>query len=137
MSAVTSLKLHNDYSELPRTSEAITEFLEQHAGSAETIFATNLAIEELVTNIIKYGYDDKEAHEIDIQLSVQDGSVHIEIRDDGHEFDPFDHPEPDTSLPAEERDIGGLGIHFVRNMLDSYNYRRVDGQNIVTLVKKL
>lgn len=137
MPAVTSLTLHNDYSELPRISEAVTEFLESQTGSIDAIFAANLAIEELVTNIIKYGYDDQERHEISLGLSAENGSVKIEIRDDGHEFNPFDQPEPDTSLPADEREIGGLGIHFVRNMLDSYDYQRVDGQNIVTLSKKL
>lgn len=137
MPAALSLTLHNDYSELPRISEAVTEFLERLSGSIDAIFAANLAIEELVTNIIKYGYDDQDRHEIGLDLSAENGSVKIEIRDDGHEFNPFDQPEPDTSLPAEEREIGGLGIHFVRNMLDSYAYQRVNGQNIVTLSKKL
>lgn len=131
------LKLHNDYSELPRISSDVTAFLEDHGGTTETAFAANLAIEEMVTNIIKYGYDDEGRHEIDITLSAHDGSVWIEIRDDGHEFNPFEHPEPDTSLPADDREIGGLGIHFVRNMLDTYKYERTDGQNVVTLSKKL
>ena len=137
MPAALSLKLHNDYSELPRISEAVTEFLEGQEASPGAVYAANLAIEELVTNIIKYGYDDQDPHEISLGLSAENRLFKIEIRDDGHEFNPFDQPEPDTSLPADEREIGGLGIHFVRHMLDSYDYQRVNGENIVTLSKKL
>lgn len=132
-----SLSFRNDFSELPALAESVTVFLESHEAPADAIFAANLAIEELVTNIIKYGYDDQEAHAIDIRLSLANNVLQIEIHDDGHEFNPFDQPEPDTTLPAEERNIGGLGIHFVRKMLDSCVYLRQNGANIVTVTKNL
>ena len=132
-----SLSLRNDFSELPALAENVTTFLESNEAPPEAVFAANLAIEELVTNIVKYGYDDQDPHVIEMKLSLQDNVLAIEIRDDGHEFNPFDRPEPDTSLPAAERDIGGLGIHFVRKMLDSCTYLREDGMNIVTVTKNL
>jgi len=132
-----SLSLQNDFGELPSLAENVSIFLESHQAPDETVFAANLAIEELVTNIIKYGYDDRDAHTISLRLSLTPESLQIEIRDDGHEFNPFNQPEPDTTLPANERDIGGLGIHFVRKMLDSCDYCRQDGTNIVTVTKKL
>ena len=135
MPVETTLRLRNDFAELSPVAEATTRFLEDHQAGPEVVFAANLAIEELVTNIIKYGYDDEEAHEITVHLEKTDGILHIRICDDGHEFNPFDQPEPDTSLPAEERDIGGLGIHFVRNLLDTCTYSREAGQNIVTITK--
>lgn len=135
--AVLSLSLRNDFDELSNLAEQVTTFLEAHEVSAEAVFAANLAIEELVTNIIKYGYDDKEAHEIHLDLKLADGALAIEIRDDGHEFDPFAQPEPDTSLPAAERNIGGLGIHFVRKMLDACHYERREGVNVVSVSKNL
>lgn len=134
---VLSLSLQNDFGELPGLADKVTVFLEENAASAEAVFAANLAIEELVTNIIKYGYDDKEQHLIEMTLALENNVLSIEIRDDGHEFDPFDRPEPDTNLPAAERDIGGLGIHFVRKMLDSCAYHRRDGVNVVTVTKNL
>lgn len=137
MPVETTLRLRNDFAELSPVAEATTQFLEAHQAGPEVVFAANLAIEELVTNIIKYGYDDSEAHEITVHLEIDGGVLHIRIDDDGHEFNPFDQPEPDTSLPAEERDIGGLGIHFVRNLLDSCAYIREDGQNRVTITKAL
>jgi len=132
-----SLSFRNDFSELSAVAEKISHFLESHEVSADAVFAANLAVEELVTNIIKYGYDDKAEHLIEVNLSLADQKLAIEIRDDGHEFDPFSQPEPDTSLPAAERDIGGLGIHFVRKMLDSCLYERRDGANIVSVTKNL
>lgn len=127
----------NHFSELPALSENATRFLEANGASAAGVFAANLAIEELVTNIVKYGYDDQAEHVITVRMAIEDGILKLEIRDDGHAFNPFDQPVPDTSLAAEDRDIGGLGIHFVRNMLDSYAHERSGGQNIVTVTKKL
>lgn len=135
--AETTLRLRNDFSELAGAADAISQFLEANEAPAETVFAANLAVEELVTNIIKYGYDDEDAHEIVVKLAIRERVLEIEISDDGHEFNPFSMPEPDTSLPAEDRNIGGLGIHFVRNMLDSYMHSWHEGQNIVTVTKKL
>ncbi len=137
MSVETTLRLRNDFDELTAVAEATTNFLEENAAGPDVVFAANLAIEELVTNIIKYGYDDEAAHEITVHLAKNAEILHIRICDDGHAFNPFDQPEPDTTLPADERDIGGLGIHFVRHMLDSCAYQREDGRNIVTVTKKL
>lgn len=136
MPAETLLRLRNDFSELPATAEKVAEFLESHEVSPDVIFAADLSIEELVTNIIKYGYDDTDAHEILVRLTVLDRDLQIVIEDDGHEFDPFDRPAPDIHAPIEERAIGGLGIHFVKNLLDSCVYERIDNRNIVTLLKK-
>lgn len=132
-----TLRLRNDFSELPAVAEATTEFLETNGIGADVIFAANLAIEELATNIIKYGYDDTNAHEISIHLVKDPALLTISIRDDGHFFNPFDQPPPDTTLPAAERDIGGLGIHFIRKMLDSHIHEWNGKSNIVTVTKKL
>jgi len=137
MSVETTLRLRNDFSELSALADATTNFLEENQTSLDVVFAANLAIEELVTNIIKYGYDDDAMHEISVHIAKNADTVHIRVCDDGHEFNPFDHPEPDTTLPVEQREIGGLGIHFVRNMLDSCDYRREGDTNIVTIIKKL
>ena len=131
------LNINNDFDDLPAAGAAATQFLESNNASSEVIFATTLAIEEIVTNTIKFGYDDDLKHEITIRLSLTESTLRIEICDDGNEFDPFNQPEPDIRLPCHERQIGGLGIHFVRNMLDTCAYIRRDGRNIVSLSKKL
>ena len=136
MASELTLRIPNSFDALTTAAEDTTRFLEENATSPDAVFAANLAIEELITNIVKYGYDDTDAHEIVIHLAVNNGELRIEISDDGHAFNPFDQPEPDTTLPAEERPIGGLGIHFVRNMLDDCAYCRTEGRNVVTLTKK-
>ena len=131
------LKINNDFDDLRAAADPATQFLESKSASSRVIFAANLAIEEIVTNIIKYGYDDSLKHEITVHLDVTENMLNIEICDDGKEFDPFSQPEPDISLASKEPKIGGLGIHFVRKMLDACAYNRHDGRNIVKLSKKL
>lgn len=129
------LKINSDFDDLPAAADAATQFLESNNASPDVVFAASLAIEEIVTNIIKYGYDDALKNEITVRLALLENMLEIEICDDGEEFNPFNQPEPDVSSGA--RQIGGLGIHFVRNMLDTYSYERRDGRNIVKLSKKL
>lgn len=134
--AKLELPIRNHFDELPAVAEKVTAFLQAHAAD-EADFAANLAIEELVTNIVKYGYDDAAEHRIVIRLELKMDALHLEIEDDGHAFNPFTLPEPDTTLPAEAREIGGLGIHFVRKLLDHHGYRRENGRNLVFLRKDL
>jgi len=97
----------------------------------------NLVLEELVTNIIFYGYDDTNEHMIDIELSLNGKMVHIKIEDDGKAFNPLLNNEPDTGLSLENRKIGGLGIHFVRKIMDDILYTRTGNKNILELTKSL
>jgi anti-sigma regulatory factor (Ser/Thr protein kinase) len=130
-------KINSDFDELPAAAAAATQFLESHSASASVIFAANLAIEEIVTNTIKYGYDDAHTHEIIVRLEMTPNTLTIEICDDGKEFNPFNQPEPDISLRSEGPRIGGLGVHFVRRMLDTFAYDRRNGRNVVKLGKRL
>jgi serine/threonine-protein kinase RsbW len=129
--------IRNNFDDLPGAARAVTRFLEANHASPEVAFAAHLAIEEIVTNTIKYAYRDTLDHEIAIRLSLTENTLEIEISDDGNDFNPFTQPEPDLSLPRQQRQIGGLGIHFVRNMLDAYTYLRRNGRNIVSLTKRL
>ena len=130
-------KINSDFDDLPAAADAATQFLEGNNASEGVIFAANLAIEEIVTNTIKYGYDDARKHEIIVRLEVTENSLNIEICDDGREFNPFNEPEPNVSLRSVQPQIGGLGVHFVRKMLDTCAYDRREGRNIVKLSKKL
>jgi anti-sigma regulatory factor (Ser/Thr protein kinase) len=97
----------------------------------------NLVLEELITNIIFYGYDDTNEHEINIHLSYHDKIVQIQIEDDGKEFNPLLYAKPDTDLSLDERKIGGLGIHFVRKIMDDITYIRSDNKNRLTMKKNI
>lgn len=98
----------------------------------------NLVIEELVTNCIKYGYDDDApGHAIDIELKLSTRELTLTVTDDGRPFNPLELPEPDFNLPVDRRPIGGLGLHLLRRMSDGMEYIRERGKNRVTLRKVL
>ena len=88
-----------------------------------------------MNNIISYGYNDKEDHEIKIEIELRSKRLIITISDDGIPFNPFKKEPPDTMLSVEDRIIGGMGIHLVKNLMDEYGYKRYTNRNIITLVK--
>ncbi|MBM4122674.1 MAG: DUF3365 domain-containing protein [Nitrospira sp.] len=129
------LVLRNRLSELSRLGEAIEQFAERHGLPQQVVYAVNLALEELVTNIISYGYADAAEHHIVLWLSFRNGQLRAEIEDDGRPFNPLEAPKPDLSQPLDERPIGGLGIHLLTTMMDGVEYRRQEGKNRLILTK--
>jgi len=131
------LKVETRHDELDRVTAAIEDFALEADWPLDLAFKVNLALEEIVINVMNYGHDDG-LHEIDITLTTEEDSLTIEIVDDGRPFDPLhDAPIPDVNAELEDRNIGGLGIHFVRKMMDDVRYRREEGKNHLTLVTSL
>ena len=97
----------------------------------------NIVIDELLNNIISYAYNDNNEHDIIIELTFSGNSLSITIKDDGVPFNPFEAKEPDTELSLEDRDIGGLGIHLVRNLMDKVSYKRQADKNVISLTKQI
>jgi phosphoserine phosphatase RsbU/P len=128
-----SISVKNDLAELQRLNELVTEFSEQQGLPAELVYRVNLVLEEIVTNIVSYGYDDSLEHEISVRLSWLKPWIEVEIEDDGRPFNPLDAPSPDMEKPLGERQIGGLGIHLVRKMMDDLAYRRESDKNCLHL----
>ena len=93
--------------------------------------------DELLTNIISYAYRDDKEHEIGIKVELSSDRLKVSMVDDGIPFNPLGIEKPDTELPLEEREIGGLGIHLVRNMMDKVSYRRRIDKNVITAVEYL
>jgi sigma-B regulation protein RsbU (phosphoserine phosphatase) len=97
----------------------------------------NLAMEEAVVNVMDYAYPAGTVGDVTIEAESDDNQLQFTIIDSGTPFDPTAKEEVDTTLSAEERPIGGLGIHLVRQLMDSINYERIDEKNILTLRKKI
>ena len=102
-----------------------------------TTMQLNLALEEAVVNVMNYAYPSGVTGNIDIDARANDVRLKFTISDSGSPFDPTAKEEVDTTLSAEERSIGGLGIHLIRQIMDSINYEYVDGKNVLTLRKRL
>ena len=131
------LNIKNDAAELLRAGQEVTQLLESKALDPHFVRTVNLGLEEAVTNVLKYGYDDDGEHQIEITLHLTDAELQLVVADDGHEFNPLERPEPDTGKPLEDREPGGLGIHFLRKLFDEVHYRREAQRNILTLRKRL
>jgi serine/threonine-protein kinase RsbW len=131
-----TLQVKNTFAAVHTANETASRWLEERRAAAEVQYFANLAIEELATNCIKYGYDDANEHLIEVRLSLSSDSLLMTVTDDGHAFNPLALPRPDTGLRLEDRPIGGLGIHLLREMADKMEYVRRGGKNRVTLRKK-
>ena len=101
------------------------------------MFAVDLAIDEVVTNVISYGFGDAAEHLIQVRLVLNSGELTLEVEDDGKPFDPLCQPPPNLTLALEDRPIGGLGIHLVRNLMDCTEYRRQHDRNLLIMRKKV
>src|SRR5712671_116289 len=132
-----NLRVKNAFAEIPVANEAASRWLAERKAPPAADYLANLAIEELVTNCIKYGYDDRNEHVIEVELKLCPAELLLTVTDDGHPFNPLELPEPDTNMPVEERAIGGLGIHLLRKMSDRMEYAREAGKNRLMIRKSL
>lgn len=100
-------------------------------------YAIRLSCEEIIVNIIRYAYPEQTDGYIGIDVTDSGGELRIVIRDGGRPFNPLEKELPDTSLALEDRDIGGLGILLMRQMMDNVSYIHVDGENRLLMVKNI
>ena len=129
---VLELSVKADLCEIQRVAESIELFCGE-AGLPVTISQKlGIIFDELLNNTISYGFNDEAEHEIKIRIEYAGGRVVVKVSDDGMPFNPFDQIGPDTTLPIEEREIGGLGVLLVKEMTDSQAYQRLSNKNIVT-----
>ena len=132
-----SFELHNDLSELDTLEEKLDEFCQKLGVTTKCFCEINLALEELFTNIISYGFSDNSEHQIKFTISHDDKTVTMRIEDDGEPFNPVEEEAPDIQCPIEDRKIGGLGIHLIKNVMDDVKYKRQNGKNLLILKKKI
>ena len=132
-----SIILANDISEINKLNEFIEEIGDEFSLSPDVTFNLNLVLEEAVVNIINYAYPKEEHENIYLSARLHEGSIILILTDTGKEFDPTTAPEADITLSADERQIGGLGIFLIRQIMNEVKYERIEGKNILTLEKKL
>ena len=132
-----TLRLPNDVQEVPQLAAFIEEVCESNGVDMMTTMQMNLALEEAVVNVMNYAYPEGTKGYVDISVQTDSSGLTFVISDSGKPFDPTTMGEVDTTLSAEERSIGGLGIHLVRQLMDSIQYEYKDGHNVLTLKKKI
>lgn len=132
-----SIILANDISEVSRLYEFIEELGNDFSLTPDIVFNLNLVLEEAVVNIINYAYPKEEHESIYLSARMHEGSIVLVLTDTGKEFDPTAAPEADVTLSAEDRQIGGLGIFLIRQIMNEVKYERIEGKNVLTLEKKI
>jgi anti-sigma regulatory factor (Ser/Thr protein kinase) len=121
----------NDSADLARVLDEVDAHLAPLPASPKRKYAVRLALDELLSNVIRYAYDDQAVHRIDLRLETG-APFHLTIADDGKPFDPTaDAPPPVLDGPVEDRPIGGLGLHILKKMGLRLAYRREAGRNLV------
>lgn len=132
-----SITLHNDIAEVTLLSEFVEKVAEELGLNVSDTMNINLALEEAVVNVMNYAYPQGVTGEILVEFTSDGQKLVCTIKDAGTPFDPTQKEDPDTTLSAEERPIGGLGIFLVKQLMDEVHYAYTEGKNVLTLEKKL
>jgi serine/threonine-protein kinase RsbW len=129
--------IHNRREELTRVRDAVDRLGAECRLAAGIVEDMQVALDEVLTNILNYAYTDQGEHEIRVRLRIVDGALEAMVEDDGKPFNPLQMAPPDTRAPLRERRIGGVGLHFVRNLMTDVRYDRVGDRNRLVLTKQL
>ena len=129
--------IKNEVEELDKLAAFVEEVASESGLGPELEMNLNLALEEVVSNVILYAYPNKEEGKVTIAAKGDGKSLVFTITDKGKEFDPTKVEEADITLSAEDRQIGGLGIYIVKNIMNEVTYQRLEGHNVLTLKKTI
>jgi len=131
------IKLKSDLSELNTLCQNLENYGQNIGLSKKCIFEINLALDELFTNIISYGFEDDLEHLIQVSISRQNDTLILCVEDDGVPFNPMESNQPNLPCDIEQCKIGGLGIHLIKKLMDNICYERCKGKNKLTMKKSI
>ena len=129
--------IKNNLSELEKVVQLFDVFSKQNGLPIKIKHSADLVIDEVINNIITYGYADENEHDIDIKIFIKDEILNLQIVDDARKFNPLNNNEADTKSSIEERAIGGLGLHFIKKMMDEAIYKYENRKNILIMRKQI
>ena len=132
-----NIRIPNEHEAISEAALQFEDFAEEQGLSNADAMRVNLVFDEILSNIVSYAYQDDSPHEIAIDVELTPEKLLVMIEDDGIPFNPLAREDPDTGLSIEDREIGGLGIHLVKNVMDEATYRRQQDANVLTLSKNL
>jgi anti-sigma regulatory factor (Ser/Thr protein kinase) len=116
---------------------ALHDFAQAQSLPATVLQAMDLALEEHLTNVLNYSYEAGDQMDIQVKFEKTGGVFLVEVTDNGKAYNPLERPEPDLSIPLEDRPIGGLGVYLMRQFTDELIYRRENERNILQMRKRL
>jgi anti-sigma regulatory factor (Ser/Thr protein kinase) len=131
------VSLHHRASEIPLVHEALDELAGRHCLPARCVARLHLALEEHLANIIAHGGNSGPAGTITVRFTLEPAALRVEIEDDAGPFNPLDAPAVNTSLPLDQKPLGGLGILLIRKSVDELEYRRAGNRNVLVMKNRL
>ena len=137
MTASTTLVIKTTIEELQKVEAIVDEISGAEGWQPDFEFKIRLVLDELCTNVVNYAHLDDLDHDMTVTIESDDDEVRVQIVDDGDSFNPLeDAPEPDTDSELVDRKVGGLGIHFVKTLVDDVRYWRDGNKNHLALSKR-
>lgn len=133
----TTIRIVNRIEEFRRVAMKVEAFGIENNLPRGIINDLNVALDEILNNVVSYAYDDARKHWIGICLMFNGTAVTAVVRDDGAPFDPLEVPPPPLDRDLKHRRVGGIGIHFVRNLMDECRYSRQNGCNVLTITRRV
>lgn len=129
-----TFKIKNTFAEVEQLCAEVNGLAQNNSFSEQIIFCLNVCLEEMLTNIIKYGYDDKNEHKIEVRLEIANEIITLTIVDDGHEFNPLEAEIPEINTDIKHRQVGGIGIFLTCKMANKVTYTRKDDKNVIKIL---
>ena len=137
MATSQTLAFPGRFDRLAAISEFVTRAAEAAGLDARAIYAVQIAVDEACSNIIEYAYGGEGRGDIECTCRINDGGLAVILRDHGRPFDPTSVPEPDLHASLEDRNGGGLGLYFMRQLMDKVHFEFTqDSGNVLTMVKR-
>lgn len=131
------IKIKNEVGELERVNQFVEEIGEELGLDMELQMNLNLVMEEMVSNVIFYAYPEGKHEEIELVAESDGKELTFVLSDKGKEFDPTLKEDADPNVNPMERDIGGMGIYIVKNIMNEVTYQRLEGKNLLTMKKEI
>ena len=131
----THIVIRNTIADLAALTTAMERVGTECEMPERSLFEVQVALDEMVSNVIKYAWPEPDAHDIEIRITVRHDGVEVEIIDDGRMFDPRDAPNRDKPLPGQRPQLGGVGVQMSKQLVDRIDYARIGDRNHTTLTK--
>ena len=131
------IKIKNQVGELEKVNTFIEEIGDELQLDMELLMNLNLVMEEMVSNVIFYAYPEGKTADIELSAECTGHTLTFVLSDKGREFDPTMKEDIDTGTDPADRELGGLGIYIVKNIMNEVTYQRLEGKNLLTMRKDL
>ena len=132
-----TIRISPSVQEIERLNRLIRQFGELHELPNRALYSVNLALDEVVSNIVLYGYEESNKDPIVVKMEIRGTELMASVEDSGREFDPLSLPAPNLNAKLEDRQVGGLGIHLMRSLMDAVDYGRHENKNLLSMRKRV